>query len=65
MSVRFLRLLSCFVAVAWTAGMLWWAAPIEMAEAVIWPIAGVLFGFGWYWVMSRWFAWQGRRKPST
>lgn len=49
-----LRLSAILFGVLWTAGMLWWNAPLDTAAMIIWPIAGVLAALGWYWLMSLW-----------
>ena len=40
--------------VLWTAGMLWWSAPLELPQVVIWSAAGVLAALAWYGLMSLW-----------
>jgi len=47
-------------AVLWTAGMIWWDAPLDAVKIVIWGIAGALNGLLWYWLMSLWLRRQGR-----
>ena len=57
-----LTLLSFIGAVLWTAGMLWWSAPLDTAAVTIWVVAGALFGFLWHWAMSRWLRWYLGQK---
>ena len=57
-----LRLISFIGAVLWTAGMLWWSAPLDAAAVTIWVVAGALFGFLWHWAMSRWLRWYLGQK---
>jgi hypothetical protein len=38
-------------AVLWTAGMLWWNAPLDTVEIVMLVIAGALAGVMWYFAM--------------
>jgi hypothetical protein len=42
---------SVLFAVLWTAGMLWWNAPLHIAETIILVVAGAVAGFLWYFVM--------------
>ena len=49
-----LRLSAVLFGVLWTVGMLWWSAPLDTAALIIWPIAGTVAAFGWYWMMSLW-----------
>lgn len=45
-------LVAAFVfTVLWTGLMLWWSAPLETAEVVIWLLAGPAAGAAWYWGM--------------
>ena len=49
-----LRISAVFFAVLWTAGMLWFDAPIELHKLIIWSIAGAIAGLLWYWVFAKW-----------
>jgi hypothetical protein len=42
---------SVLFAVLWTAGMLWWNAPLDVAETVILVVAGAIAGLLWYFAM--------------
>lgn len=54
-------------AVLWTAWMLWWAAPLDMADIIILPVIGALLGLGWYWTfepVTKWLTDRTRRDGS-
>ena len=53
-----LALSSIVFAVLWTAGMLWWSAPIEVAQTVIFVISGGIAGLLWYWLFGMWYRWH-------
>jgi membrane protein DedA with SNARE-associated domain len=53
-----LVLSSILFAVLWTAGMLWWSAPLDAASTVILIVAGGIVGLLWYWLFGRWFRWH-------
>ena len=50
-----------FFAVFWTAIMLWWNAPLDTAEIVIFVVCGILAGAAFGWAMN-WFADRVLRK---
>jgi hypothetical protein len=54
-----LRISAIFFGVVWTAGMLWWSAPLDVPTIVIWSVAGVLTAFAWYRLMSLWLDFRG------
>jgi hypothetical protein len=37
----------------WTGAMLWWAAPLDLANTVITVVTGALFGLLWFWYVGR------------
>jgi hypothetical protein len=49
-----LRTSAIIFGVLWTMGMLWWNAPLEVSDVVIWPVAGIATGLAWYWLMGIW-----------
>ena len=49
-----LRISAIIFGVLWTAGMLWWSAPLDGPKIVIWSIAGILSALAWYWLMGLW-----------
>lgn len=49
-----LRLSAIMFGVLWTAGMLWWSAPLDAPKIVILSVAGVLTALAWYWLMDVW-----------
>jgi hypothetical protein len=49
-----LRLSAIMFGALWTAGMLWWSAPLDAPKIVIWSVAGVLTAVAWYWLMGLW-----------
>jgi hypothetical protein len=54
MSPRLKRILgSVAFAALWTAGMLWWNAPLDQTKIIVTLITGVLAGFLWYWLGRR------------
>ena len=57
---RQLIVASFIFAVLWSAGMIWWSAP-GIAGSIIYMIAGVLCGIGWYFGMRLWLTWCGRK----
>jgi hypothetical protein len=50
-----LILSSVLFAGLWTAGMLWWSAPLDTAHIIILVIAGGIAGLLWYWLFGKWF----------
>ena len=56
-----LRLSSLGFAVFWTAGMLWWTAPLTAAKAVILGSCGAIAGLLFHLMMGKWLAFQSRR----
>jgi uncharacterized protein (DUF2062 family) len=57
-----LPLSSLLFAVLWTAGMLWWNAPLDAAEAVIFIVAGAIAGVLWYYLMRKYTNWLQQRR---
>ncbi len=53
---------SVLFAVLWTAGMLWWNAPLQAAETVILVIAGGIAGLLWYLVMRMFMRRMGKAR---
>ncbi len=44
-------------AVLWTLWMLWWSAPLALAQTVILLAAGAVAGILWHWLFGLWFRW--------
>lgn len=55
-----LRLSAIMFGVLWTAGMLWWSAPLDAPKIVIWSVAGVLPAVAWYWLMGLWLKFRAK-----
>lgn len=55
-----LRLSAIIFGVLWTAGMLWWSAPLDVPQIVILSVAGVLTAVAWYWLMDLWLKFRAR-----
>jgi hypothetical protein len=60
MSSRSLVLSSLFFAVAWTAVMWWWTAPVSTVDLVILIVSGAITGLLWYWMFGWWMRRYGR-----
>jgi hypothetical protein len=56
-----LRLASLAFAVLWTAWMLWWTAPLAVANTIILVICGAFAGLLFYWAIGKWLAYQSRQ----
>jgi hypothetical protein len=56
-----LMLASLGFAIAWTAFMWLWNAPLDTAGAVILVISGAIAGLLWYWGMNWWLKYSGRQ----
>lgn len=54
-----LRISAVLFAVLWTAGMLWFNAPIELHKLIIWSGAGIAAGFIWFWLTGKWMKYVG------
>jgi hypothetical protein len=50
-----LVLSSVAFAVLWKAGMLWWSAPLEVAQTIILVVVGAIAGLLWYWLFGMWY----------
>ena len=44
----YLRISAAVLGVLWTAGVLWWDAPLDLQKIVTWSIAGALTALAWY-----------------
>lgn len=55
-----LGLAAVMFGVLWTAGMLWWSAPLDAAAFIIWPVAGAVAACCWYWLMGFWMKCRAR-----
>jgi phosphate/sulfate permease len=55
-----LKLGAVVFAVLWSAGMVWWSGPFEVASLIIFSVGGVVTAAFWYFAMRWWLRWTAR-----